>query len=61
MSDTYNKFRNEVMAGGTDNPDLEATAGGRQAYTGLAVIAALLVLLFMWSTWAFVFVVGLLI
>jgi membrane-associated protease RseP (regulator of RpoE activity) len=61
VSDTYSKFRNEVMAGGTDNPDLEATAGGRQAYTGLAVIAALLVLLFMWSTWAFVFVIGLLI
>jgi membrane-associated protease RseP (regulator of RpoE activity) len=61
VSDTYSKFRNEVMAGGADNPDLEATAGGRQAYAGLAVIAALLVLLFMWSTWAFVFVVGLLI
>lgn len=61
MSDTYTKFRNEVMAGGTDNPDLEPTAGGSTAVIGLAVIVGLLVLLYMWSTWAFVFVVGLLI
>jgi membrane-associated protease RseP (regulator of RpoE activity) len=61
VSDTYTKFRNEVMAGGTDNPDLEPTAGGSTAVIGLAVIVGLLVLLYMWSTWAFVFVVGLLI
>ena len=28
MSDTYTKFRNEVMAGGADNPDL-STLGSR--------------------------------
>ena len=61
MSDTYTKFRNEVMAGGADNPDLEPTAGGKTAFIGLAVIVGLLVLLYTWSTWAFVFVIGLLI
>lgn len=61
MSDTYSKFRNEVMAGGTDKPDADATAGGPRAVIGLAVILALLVVLYIWSTWAFVFVVGLLI
>jgi membrane-associated protease RseP (regulator of RpoE activity) len=61
VSDTYTKFRNEVMAGGADSPKLEGTAGGPSAMIGLAVIGALLVALFMWSTWAFVFVVGLLI
>jgi membrane-associated protease RseP (regulator of RpoE activity) len=61
VSDTYSKFRNEVMAGGTDKPDADATAGGSTAVIGLAVILALLVVLYMWSTWAFVFVVGLLI
>ena len=61
MSDTYTKFRNEVMAGGADNPDLEPTAGGPTAFIGLAVITGLLVLLYTWSTWAFVFVIGLLI
>jgi membrane-associated protease RseP (regulator of RpoE activity) len=61
VSDTYTKFRNEVMAGGADNPDLEPTAGGRTAFIGLAVIAGLLVLLYTWSTWAFLFVIGLLI
>jgi membrane-associated protease RseP (regulator of RpoE activity) len=61
VSDTYSKFRNEVMAGGADNPDLEPTAGGPTAFIGLGIIALLLVALYMWSTWAFVFVVGLLI
>ena len=61
MSDTYTKFRNEVMAGGADNPDLEPTAGGPTAFIGLGVIALLLVALYMWSPWAFVFVIGLLI
>ena len=61
MSDTYSKFRNEMMAGGADNPDLEPTAGGSRAFVGLAVIVGLLVALFTWSTWAFVFVIGLLI
>jgi len=61
VSDTYTKFRNEVMAGGTDKPDVEATAGGPSAFIALGVIVALLVLLYIWSTWAFVFVIGLVI
>lgn len=61
MSDSYTKFRNEVMAGGADNPDVEATAGGSRAVIGLALIFGLLVALYMWSTWAFVFVIGLLV
>ncbi len=61
MSDTYTKFRNEVMAGGADNPDLEPTAGGKTAFIGLGIIGVLLVALYMWSPWAFVFVIGLLI
>ena len=58
MSDTYSKLRNEVMAGGADNPDAEATAGGQRAVLGLAVIFILLVALYLWSGWAFIFVVG---
>ncbi|MGZ4673016.1 MAG: M50 family metallopeptidase [Ilumatobacteraceae bacterium] len=61
MSDTYTKFRNEVMSGGADKPDADATAGGQRAIVGLGIILALLVLLYSWSTWAFVFVIGLLI
>jgi membrane-associated protease RseP (regulator of RpoE activity) len=61
VSDTYTKFRNEVMAGGADNPDLEPTAGGPRAFIGLGIIALLLVALLLWSPWAFVFVIGLLI
>ncbi|MEO7370026.1 MAG: site-2 protease family protein [Ilumatobacteraceae bacterium] len=61
MTDTYTKFRNEVMAGGADNPDLEPTAGGPTAIIGFAVIVGLLVALYLWSPWAFVFAVGLLI
>jgi membrane-associated protease RseP (regulator of RpoE activity) len=49
------------MAGGADNPDVEATAGGPTAVIGFAVIVGLLVALYMWSTWAFVFVIGLLV
>lgn len=61
MTDTYTKFRNEVMAGGADNPDLEPTAGGPTAFIAIAVLVGLLIALYSWSTWAFVFVVGLLI
>jgi membrane-associated protease RseP (regulator of RpoE activity) len=61
VSDTYTKFRNEVMAGGTDGPSADETAGGPRAIIGLGVIFGLLVALFLWSGWAFVFVIGLLI
>jgi membrane-associated protease RseP (regulator of RpoE activity) len=61
VSDTYSKFRNEVMSGGADNPDLEPTASGSKGLVGIAVILALLALLLVKSPWAFVFVVGLLI
>ncbi|MEY2582598.1 MAG: hypothetical protein QOE09_2447 [Ilumatobacteraceae bacterium] len=61
MSDSYTKLRNEVMAGGADNPDLEQTAGGRTAVIALTVIVALLALLLVKSPWAFVFVIGLLV
>ena len=44
MSDTYTKFRNEVMAGGaSDQPGQESTAGGLKAWLALAVIVGLLV------------------
>jgi membrane-associated protease RseP (regulator of RpoE activity) len=61
VTDTYTKFRNEVMAGGADNPDVEPTAGGPTAFIAIAVLVGLLIALYSWSTWAFVFVVGLLI
>ena len=61
MSDTYTKFRNEVMAGGADNPDLEPTAGGPTALLGMGILGLLLVALYMWSPWAFLLVIGLLI
>jgi len=58
---SYLKLRNEILAGGTDNPDGDTTAGGPRAFAGLAVIVGLLVLLGLWSGWALVFVLGLLI
>ena len=61
MTDTYTKFRNEVMAGGADSPELEPTAGGRRAILGMGIIGGLLIALYMWSPWAFLFVIGLLI
>jgi membrane-associated protease RseP (regulator of RpoE activity) len=50
-----------MMVGGADNPDLEPTAGGQRALVGMVIILGLLAALLSWSTWAFVFVVGLLI
>ena len=62
MSDTYVKFRNEVMAGGAgETPDAESTAGGVRAVVGIGIIVGLLALLGWWSGWAFIFVIGLLI
>lgn len=62
MSDTYLKFRNEVMAGGaTDQPGQEDTAGGPRAVIALAVIVGLLALLGYWSMWALLLVLGLLV
>jgi len=62
MSDTYVKFRNEVMAGGAgDGPGEPETAGGATAWISLIVIVGLLVLLGWWSLWALLLVVGLLI
>jgi membrane-associated protease RseP (regulator of RpoE activity) len=49
------------MAGGADSPELEPTRGGSTAVIGLGIIGALLVALYLWSPWAFVFVIGLLI
>ncbi len=60
MSDTYLKFRNEVMAGGTDGPEADQTQGGTRAVVGIGVIVGLLALLGWWSGWALVFVLGLL-
>ncbi|HEY7627567.1 MAG TPA: site-2 protease family protein, partial [Ilumatobacteraceae bacterium] len=61
MSDTYTKFRNEVMAGGSDTPEAEQPVAGTTAVLGLGVILALLVLLFVASPWAFLLVIGLII
>ena len=59
MTNTYEKIRGEVVAGGA--LDQEETAGGPKAALGLLAILALLVALLIASPWAFVFVVGLLI
>ena len=59
MSDTYVRFRNDVLAGGTDNPEgADDTAGGPKAIIALVVIVGLLVLLGVRSPWALVFVLG---
>jgi membrane-associated protease RseP (regulator of RpoE activity) len=57
---TYQKFRDEILAGGTDNVE-DDTAGGPRALVGMAIIVGLLALLAAWSVWAFVFVVLLLV
>jgi membrane-associated protease RseP (regulator of RpoE activity) len=59
---SYLKLRNEILAGGTDNPDGgDDTVGGARALIGIGVIVGLLVLLGAWSGWALVFVLGLLV
>ncbi len=62
MSDTYTKFRNEVLAGGaTDNGEGPPTPGAAQTALSVAVIVGLLVALGWWSGWALLFAVGLIV
>ena len=58
----YDRFRNEVMAGGsvTETPDGDAGAGPAGAVAGI-IILALLVWLAVVNIWMFVFAVGILI
>jgi membrane-associated protease RseP (regulator of RpoE activity) len=60
VTNTFQKIRGEVVAGGALGEEDE-TAGGPRAALGLAVIVGLLVILAFASIWAFVFVVGLLV
>ena len=60
MSNTYEKIRGEVVAGGALGEE-DAPVGGWRAAVGLGVIIGLLVVLAVASPWIFVFVVGLLI
>ena len=62
MSDTYNRFRNEVMAGGaSDQGADDPTTGPLQGLAGLGLIVVLLGLLAWYSWWAFLFIVLLLV
>lgn len=60
MSNTYEKIRGEVVAGGALGEE-EPTVGGWKAALGVGVLLALLVWLAYASIWSFVFVIGLLI
>jgi membrane-associated protease RseP (regulator of RpoE activity) len=60
MSNTYEKIRGEVVAGGALGEE-EPTVGGRKAALGIGIIVALLAWLALASIWSFVFVIGLLI
>ncbi|MCU1394343.1 MAG: peptidase family protein [Ilumatobacteraceae bacterium] len=60
MSNTYERIRGEVLAGGALGEEDE-TVGGIKAVLGIGVILGLLVLLAVVNIWTFVFVVGLLI
>ncbi|MCU1389511.1 MAG: peptidase family protein [Ilumatobacteraceae bacterium] len=60
MSNTYERIRGEVLAGGALGEE-DQTAGGPRAILGLGAIALLLVALAIANIWTFVFVVGLLI
>jgi membrane-associated protease RseP (regulator of RpoE activity) len=59
---TYEKFKNEVVAGGSveERPDDEL-AGGWRGALGVAAIGALLLLLAVANIWWFLFVVGVLV
>ncbi len=62
MSDTYQRFRNEVLAGGaTEEAGPDGTIRGPRAFVGIGIILGLLAILAVASIWAFVFVVGILI
>lgn len=58
---SYMRFRNEILAGGTDETGEEPTVGGARAVIGIGIILGLLVALGLWSGWALVFVLGLLV
>ncbi len=60
MSNTYERIRGEVVAGGALG-EQDETVGGVRAVVGIGVILGLLALLAFTQIWAFVFVVGLLI
>lgn len=60
MSNTYEKFRNEIVAGGgIDVPD--ETVRGPRALVGVGSLLVLLAFLAIANIWIFVFVVGLLV
>jgi membrane-associated protease RseP (regulator of RpoE activity) len=62
VTDTYNRFRNEVMAGGASESGAPDPPSSRvQGFVGLGLIVALLALLAWYSGWAFAFVVLLLV
>jgi len=60
MSNTYERIRGEVVAGGALGEE-DPTVGGARAVIGIGVILVLLAVLAVASIWSFVFVVGLLI
>lgn len=60
MSNTYERIRGEVVAGGALGEEDE-TVGGTRAVLGIGAIVGLLAILAIANIWTFVFVVGLLI
>ncbi len=60
MTNTYERIRGEVVAGGALGEE-DQPAGGRRAVIGLTIIAVALAALAFANIWSFVFVVGLLI
>ena len=62
MSDTYTKFRNEVLAGGATDEGIEPPPPSpQQAIASVAVILGLLVALGWYSSWALILVIGLIV
>ena len=60
MTNTYERIRGEVLAGGALGEE-DPTVGGLRAVLGVGAILALLAVLAVANIWSFVFVVGLLI